>query len=48
MVAVFKVPRHIEVIRLDEMPLTDTGKVSKRLVQERLALSYQAVLNRIV
>ena len=48
MVAVFKVPRHIEVIRLDEVPLTDTGKVSKRLVQERLALSYQAVLNRIV
>ncbi len=40
-VASFKVPRHLELIPAEEMPLTDTGKVAKRLVQERLQQSYR-------
>jgi len=39
-VATFKVPRHLEIVPPDAMPLTDTGKVAKRLVQARLAASY--------
>ena len=39
--AAFKVPRHLEIVEAEAMPLTDTGKVSKRLVQERLAGSYR-------
>jgi fatty-acyl-CoA synthase len=41
-VASFKVPRHIELVAYDEVPLTDTSKVAKRLVQERLASGYAA------
>jgi len=40
-VATFKVPRHLELISMEEMPLTDTGKISKRLVQARLQQSYR-------
>ena len=39
--AAFKVPRHLEIVGAEAMPLTDTGKVSKRLVQERLVGSYR-------
>jgi fatty-acyl-CoA synthase len=35
--AVYKVPRLFEIVPASEVPLTDTGKVSKRLVQDRLA-----------
>lgn len=35
--ASYKLPRLIEIVAPGEVPLTDTGKVSKRLVQERLA-----------
>ncbi|MDE2335236.1 MAG: AMP-binding protein [Rhodospirillales bacterium] len=41
-VAAFKVPRLIEIAPVDQVPLTDTGKVSKRLVQERLAAHHRA------
>jgi len=40
--AAFKVPRHIRIVAHDAVPLTDTGKVSKRLVQEVLTASYQS------
>ncbi len=39
-VASYKVPRHIEIIAAEDMPLTETAKVSKRLAQERLARGY--------
>jgi fatty-acyl-CoA synthase len=35
--AVYKVPAIIEIVADSEMPLTDTGKISKRLIQERFA-----------
>ncbi len=35
--AVYKVPRLFEIVSAGEVPLTDTGKVSKRLIQDRLA-----------
>ncbi len=34
---VYKVPRLFEIVSAGEVPLTDTGKVSKRLIQDRLA-----------
>lgn len=33
--ASYKVPQHLRLLRNDELPLTTTGKVSKRLLQER-------------
>jgi fatty-acyl-CoA synthase len=39
-VASYKVPRHLEIIAPEDMPLTETAKVSKRLAQARLAASY--------
>jgi acyl-CoA synthetase (AMP-forming)/AMP-acid ligase II len=33
----YKVPRHVVVLRHDEMPLTDTGKVHKARLLELLA-----------
>jgi acyl-CoA synthetase (AMP-forming)/AMP-acid ligase II len=33
-VAVFKVPRRIWIVAAEAVPLTDTGKVAKRLVLE--------------
>ncbi|GAA4329339.1 AMP-binding protein [Pigmentiphaga soli] len=38
--AAYKVPRFIDIVDAGAMPLTDTGKVSKRHVQERLARKY--------
>jgi fatty-acyl-CoA synthase len=35
--AAYKVPRLVEIVAAGEVPLTDTGKVSKRMVQERFA-----------
>lgn len=35
--AIYKVPRRIVLVRSDEVPLTDTGKVAKRRIQEVLA-----------
>ena len=35
--AIYKVPRRIVLVRPDEVPLTDTGKVAKRRIQEVLA-----------
>jgi fatty-acyl-CoA synthase len=40
--AVFKVPRFLQVVRADEVPLTDTGKVHKGRAQELLARRYRA------
>ena len=37
--AVYKVPAVIEIVADTDMPLTDTGKISKRLIQDRFALS---------
>lgn len=33
----YKVPSRIEIITIDDVPLTDTGKFSKRLLRDRLA-----------
>jgi fatty-acyl-CoA synthase len=38
--AIFKVPRQIEIVPFDQMPLTDTGKVSKLAVQKLLTARY--------
>jgi fatty-acyl-CoA synthase len=35
--AAYKVPRLVEIVAAGQVPLTDTGKVSKRMVQERFA-----------
>src|SRR5439155_15329209 len=35
--ASYKVPAHIEVLSQDQLPLTDTGKVSKLVLRELLA-----------
>ena len=35
--AQYKVPRFIEIVGVEQVPLTDTGKVSKRGVIEELA-----------
>ncbi|MBX6372728.1 MAG: AMP-binding protein [Acetobacteraceae bacterium] len=35
--AAYKVPRLVEIVTAGQVPLTDTGKVSKRMVQERFA-----------
>jgi fatty-acyl-CoA synthase len=40
--AIFKVPRYIEVIGPDEVPLTDTGKVHKIRAREIMTEKYQA------
>ncbi len=40
--AAFKVPRRILLVRADVVPLTDTGKISKRGVQELLSASDHA------
>ncbi len=37
--AAYKAPMVVEVVADAEMPLTDTGKVSKRLIQERFAVA---------
>jgi fatty-acyl-CoA synthase len=37
MVAAFKVPRLMELVAAGQVPLTDTGKISKRLIQDRFA-----------
>lgn len=44
--AVFKVPRLIEVVAAEEIPLTDTGKIHKGRIQERLSESYRTLLNQ--
>jgi acyl-CoA synthetase (AMP-forming)/AMP-acid ligase II len=36
-IASYKVPRTIKVMAADQLPLTATGKVSKRLIQEQLS-----------
>ena len=41
--AVYKAPRHIEVVGAEDVPLTDTGKVSRMKVQQFLANGYQRV-----
>ncbi len=35
--AAYKVPRIVELVGAEQVPLTDTGKVSRRMVQERFA-----------
>ncbi len=41
-VATYKIPRHLQFVASHEVPLTDTGKVSKLLVQKQLTATYQA------
>jgi fatty-acyl-CoA synthase len=38
-VARYKVPRHVWVLTADQLPLTSTGKVSKRLLKEQVTAS---------
>ncbi|MGE4340226.1 MAG: AMP-binding protein, partial [Pigmentiphaga sp.] len=39
--AVYKVPRFIDIADAEDVPLTDTGKVSKRHVQSMLTEKYR-------
>lgn len=40
--AVYKVPRYIELVEPDQVPLTDAGKVHKRRIRELLGAKYVA------
>jgi len=40
--AAYKVPRHIEVVAPDQVPLTLTGKISKPLIQDMLLARYRS------
>lgn len=40
--AAYKVPRHIELVEADQVPLTDAGKVHKRRIRELLGAKYLA------
>jgi fatty-acyl-CoA synthase len=40
LLASYKVPRYLEIVASDAIPLTDTRKISKRIVAEQLAARY--------
>ncbi len=40
--AAFKVPRYVEIVRLTDVPLTDTGKIHRRRIQELMSANYQS------
>ena len=40
LLASYKVPRYLEIVASDAIPLTDTRKISKRIVAQQLAARY--------
>jgi fatty-acyl-CoA synthase len=44
--AAFKVPRYLELVSLTRVPLTDTGKVHQKRIQEVLTTNYRAQAKR--